>query len=325
MTPLRTSFDPLQYPALFEEPERLSTFSVWRGHIPFALFLMTAIRPRLFVELGTHFGDSYCAFCQSAATLPEPPHCVSVDTWGGDEHAGFYGEEIYNDLRDHHDSRYAAFSELRRMTFDNALPSFADGTIDLLHIDGLHTYEAVKLDFDSYRPKLSDSAVVLLHDTAERGGDFGVYRFWDELKSSGLSHFEFVHAGGLGVVAVGAEVPDALVSFFQADAVQTEKWRFLFQRLGERWAREGDLKKVVEDLGWTQGQLREVQDYAAALVTRGEESEIHRADLQKYLEEVDADRQHLREEYEKSLARLGRIERSAAFRVLARLGATGKG
>ena len=284
MTGDLTRFDPLEHPALFAEPQRLSTFSIWRGHIPFALFLMAALRPRLFVELGTHFGDSYCAFCQSAATLPETPRCVSVDTWGGDEHAGFYDDAVYDDLRAHHDPRYAAFSTLRRTTFDDALPSFADGTIDLLHIDGLHTYEAARHDFESYRPKLSDRAVVLFHDTAERGRGFGVYQLWEELAASGAATFEFLHAGGLGVAAVGPEIPEILRPFFAADAAQTAGIRSLFERLGERWAREGDFQKTAATLDWTQGQLKEVQDYAAALVKRNQEAEIHRAELQTYVE-----------------------------------------
>src|SRR4051794_21305918 len=49
----------LEYPARLVEP------SAWLGHVPFALWLVAAIRPRIIVELGVHTGNSYCAFLQA--------------------------------------------------------------------------------------------------------------------------------------------------------------------------------------------------------------------------------------------------------------------
>lgn len=42
-----------------------------------------------------------------------------------------------------------------------------DIKIDLLYIDGDHSYEGVKLDFDLYTKLLSDNGVVMIHDTDE--------------------------------------------------------------------------------------------------------------------------------------------------------------
>ena len=43
-----------------------------------------------------------------------------------------------------------------------------DIKIDFLFIDGDHTYEGVKLDFDLYSNILSDNGVIMIHDTDEK-------------------------------------------------------------------------------------------------------------------------------------------------------------
>src|ERR1044072_640776 len=136
---------------LFWVADRIDAYSGWSGHIPFAHWIISAVKPRLFVELGTHTGVSYAAFCLAIERLGLNTGCYAVDTWTGDPHAGRYGDQIFADLDQYHRTKFAAFSTLMRCTFDDAAPHFADGTIDLLHIDGLHTYEAVKHDFETWK------------------------------------------------------------------------------------------------------------------------------------------------------------------------------
>jgi O-antigen biosynthesis protein len=50
---------------LFRDAARIDRDSAWFGHLPFAFWLMQVVRPTLLVELGTHNGISYAAFCQS--------------------------------------------------------------------------------------------------------------------------------------------------------------------------------------------------------------------------------------------------------------------
>lgn len=202
----------------------------WAGHIPFAMYLVGALRPRIFVELGTHYGDSYLAFCQAVQVLSLPTKCHAVDTWRGDDDAGHYGADVLAALRAVHDPNYSSFSTLHQMTFDDALNRFADESIDLLHIDGLHTYEAVRHDFETYMPKLSQRAIVLFHDVAV--SDFGVHRYWQELKSR-YKTFDFAHSHGLGVLAFGKEIAEEIAPLFNSDATTAAATRTYFHRLGD--------------------------------------------------------------------------------------------
>ena len=73
-------------------PNSLQSPDAWIGHLPFAGWVIQDISPEIFVELGTHSGNSYFSFCQSVVEAGISTKCYAVDTWRGDEHAGQYGE-----------------------------------------------------------------------------------------------------------------------------------------------------------------------------------------------------------------------------------------
>jgi hypothetical protein len=234
-------FNPLDHPVCLNNLARLGP-STWIEHAPFAMYLIDVLRPGVFVELGTFYGVSYCAFCQAVKELGAATQCYGVDTWQGDPHAGFFGDDVLGDLRAHHDPLYGGFSRLMRMTFDEAAGRFEDGSVDLLHIDGYHTYEAVSHDFETWLPRLSRRGVVLFHDIAERRPDFGVWRFWGELKERYPSYeVEFGH--GLGLLAVGPERPPGLEPLLRPGAEEVGRVREYFRRLGAlaAAANEGEL------------------------------------------------------------------------------------
>jgi glycosyltransferase involved in cell wall biosynthesis len=229
--------DPSGDPA-FWRPTRLGVPSAWHKHVPFAFWLVVHLRPRLLVELGTHEGVSYAAFCEAVRRAGLPTRCFAVDTWRGDEHAGFYPEEVFTGFRAFHDPLYGDFSLPLRMTFDEAATQLPDGEIDLLHIDGMHDYDSVSHDFATWSPKLSARAVVLFHDTNERERGFGVWRLWRELRAR-YPGFEFLHGSGLGVLAVGPEVPAPVAALCAlSDPADLLRVRDRFATLGERWERE---------------------------------------------------------------------------------------
>ena len=254
------TYNPIEYPQTFAQPEWITNVNSWHGHLPFGAFLVSALKPRLLVELGVMFGDSYCTFCQAVKALALNTRCYGIDSWQGDEHAGVYTpNEFLPTLRNHHDVRYGEFSTLQQSLFDEALPDFLDHSIDLLHIDGLHTYEAVRHDFETWLPKMSEQGVVLFHDTNVHENNFGVYQLWGEV-SQRYPHFEFLHSYGLGVLGVGNSLPESLLPFFQATVEETQKLRAFFEFLGQRTTSETQrCASLTQELSKAQGVL---DDYA---------------------------------------------------------------
>lgn len=212
-------FANLPLPTFVPRRYRPGNLGTWSGHLAFANDLISAIRPSLLVELGTHYGESYFGFCQSVSENSLDCLCYAVDHWLGEAHAGFYGEEVFEEVSQHNDAYYKSFSYLLRTSFDTALERFGDEAIDLLHIDGLHTYEAVSGDFRAWLPKVRPGGIVLLHDTVVRHVDFGVWRLWDELKVEFSETFEFHHSWGLGVLRKpghGVNEPALLDTLFRS-------------------------------------------------------------------------------------------------------------
>lgn len=226
-------FNPLKYPIIFEKPRLTTSLSAWQGHIPFAMLLVQTDRPKILVELGTHAGASYSAFCQAVEQSKTDTKCFAIDTWMGDDNtAAFeYGVDVLKTLREYHDPLYGSFSSLIQSTFDDALPSFADGSIDLLHIDGLHTYEAVKHDFETWLPKMREDGVVLFHDIMVYQKLFGVHRLWKEIKGK-YAHFEFHHCNGLGVIALDWSHASPLGDILSASPTEADILRAFFRGTG---------------------------------------------------------------------------------------------
>ena len=95
-----------------------------------------------------------------------------------------------------------------RSTFDEAVNYFDEQSIDLIHIDGLHTYEAVKHDFDTWKGRLKEGGTILFHDWNVRERNFGVWKLWDEIKSNdSYKCIEIPYGYGLGIATVSKNRP----------------------------------------------------------------------------------------------------------------------
>jgi len=271
------SFNPFNHPICFMEPN-LVISSTWCEHIPFAMFLVDILRPSVIVELGTQYGDSYCAFCQAVKELNIDAHCYAIYAGPGNLDGDSSGSKVFADLRSYHDPNYGSFSKLVQSTFEEALKNFAEGTIDIMHIDGQHTYEVIKRYFELWLPKVSPDGVILLHNTNFGECNFGVRRLWNELKLK-YSHFEFLHGDGLGVLAVGRIPSIELRELFDATNEDAIIIRNFFFQLGHRLY----LKKV----------LREREAEIKNLKNTISQKEIHLNNLKSMIQEKETELIHI--------------------------------
>jgi cephalosporin hydroxylase len=167
-----------------------SIISAWDGHYNFAEWLVRETRPSTIVELGVDYGYSLLTFAsQGIGTV------YGIDCFAGDQQTSFRDTERF------------VLEKFKQTEIDNVVlikDYFSSANerwvkpIDILHIDGLHTYEAVKEDYDSWSKFVKDGGVILLHDTCVFDRNFGVWKLFEEIQ---LPKVNFQHSAGLGVIS----------------------------------------------------------------------------------------------------------------------------
>lgn len=263
---------------------------------------MDVLRPANVAELGTHMGFSCFAFAEAAARLGHPITISALDSWMGDDQAGFYGEDVLESVRATAEGDYPMSVQLVRGYFSDSRPRFADASIDLLHIDGRHAYEDVQQDYKQWRSVVRDGGVILFHDTAERERGFGVWRLWKELRDANPT-FTFHHGHGLGVLGVGDVRTDALRRLFAADDETADRIRQDFAGLGDEVARRAELDTLPEEL---------------------RHSRLHATQLLDKVAWLEAENERLRSDVEDRDRRITDLESSTSWRVTAPLRAAGR-
>jgi hypothetical protein len=248
---MRTEIIHGDLPSRHFEP-RIYGVGAWTSHLHFAYDAVALLKPAILVELGVDRGESYVAFCQAALENQTATQCFGVDTWRGDQHAGGYDETTFAQVSEHNRVNYASFSTLIRSDFDDASNRFEKESIDVLHLDGLHTEDAVRHDLDAWLPKLRPGGILLLHDVDVRSKGFGVWKVWTELQQHGRS-WTFHDGPGLGVwqkppvarlptfleqlLAPPNESNAALASYY------TERANALQGKIAQQW-RDGSIRET---------------------------------------------------------------------------------
>lgn len=90
------------------------------------------------------------------------------------------------------------------MTTKTYAKKFPKKRYQYIYIDGDHSYEGVKLDYNLFWPKLDSGCFMSFHDVVARGyldkGLFGIWKFWQEIKKTHTVIFPFPKESGLGII-----------------------------------------------------------------------------------------------------------------------------
>jgi len=175
--------------------------SAWLGHLQFAMWLVNKYKPKVTLELGVDYGHSAFAFASEGIG-----NVYGIDCFEGDIHAGHRDTlQTLNDTKKYLlDNQLLVRDNLFPIKgyFDEIYKSF-NHTIDILHIDGLHTYEAVSNDFNTWINKTHDNSIILMHDVISFRDSVG--KFFDEIP---YPKTFFSHSAGLGVVSKNQSIID---------------------------------------------------------------------------------------------------------------------
>jgi glycosyltransferase involved in cell wall biosynthesis len=233
----------------------------WLPHGPFAFWLVENLRPRMVAELGVHEGFSYFCFCQAVQQLGLETSCFGIDTWVGGERADRSGDGVFPFLMERN-RQYAPFSKLLRSEFDDAITAFADGNIDILHIDGRRKHEDVKHDYEGWLPKVAANGVVLIHGTRDPERGYGGWRLYTDLMEAHPT-FEFMHGNGLGIVAPKG-TPSALAAIFDPSDGALDIFRQDIRMLGEKVQRAAADSELIAKLREASTVIANERDQIAA-------------------------------------------------------------
>ena len=229
---MRGPINPVDHPICLAVPERQAPSCLARTYPVRDVADVRAVGPTPWSSWAPIYGTSYCSFCQAIDALELPTRAFAVDTWGGDPHNG--PNTRRGARRPAAAPRSPLLAVLEPAPDDvrrrRALVSRTRRSISFISMDIIHTKPSGTIS----RPGCRRSAIEgssCSTTSAERIADFGVWRLWDEVTARYPS-FTFVHEHGLGVLAVGPDVPDEVAPCWISAARRSSR----SGRSSTRWA-----------------------------------------------------------------------------------------
>lgn len=138
------------------------------------------------IEIGTAQGGTLFLISK---VLPEDSLIISIDLPGGRFGYGYPKIKIRlfkSFLRSKQKMHLIRADSHKLNTLNKVKEILNNRTVDFLFIDGDHTYEGVKKDFEMYSPLVNNVGIIGFHDIviSKKGSNVGVNEFWIEIKKN---------------------------------------------------------------------------------------------------------------------------------------------
>lgn len=150
-----------------------------------------------YLEIGVHNGASFCSAIYSTNNI----NCYGIDLWEDVKVQDYISRDnlslertiknIKNSNR--HNNLFKLF---KGNSFKEESINFAKniGLIDLLFIDGDHSYTGVKTDFFNYSPLVSSKGYIIFDDYSP--GHSGIIEFCDSISKNEYKHIGAINLTG---------------------------------------------------------------------------------------------------------------------------------
>lgn len=167
------------------------------------LKILDKIEPKVVVEIGTAKGGTLFLFHRIAS---EDATIISIDLPHGMFGGGYpvWKNPLYKAFKLPGQKLHLIRADSHRQETLNKIKNILNGeNVDFLFIDGDHTYEGVKKDFEMYSPLVKDG-VIVLHDIVVHPPEIGckVNKFWNEIKNK-YENMEIVNDWNQGFWGIG--------------------------------------------------------------------------------------------------------------------------
>lgn len=171
--------------------------STWKGHEPFAFWLIQRLHPKTVVDLGFDRGLSTVVFAYK-----NRGHVFGIDWFDQGNYAAkcFALDSAFRTISNAIRFQYAKNIHLIVGPFKEIAKTW-NRKIDLLHIDWAHSHQLAKQHFENWNRYLDSDGVILVHDVLAYPNEVG--RFFNELNYPKLI---FPHSQGLGVASNNVEL-----------------------------------------------------------------------------------------------------------------------